>query len=101
MGFGHRSFFVWIFNIGRGRGYGGEKVEVIVYIRTEPGKALEILERVKQLSGTKFAAATTGRFDIVVRVEVPDVEGIGKSVVGDIQNIPGVRYTETSLIVAK
>jgi len=75
-------------------------MQVIVYIRTEPGKALDILGKIKGLAGVKFAAATTGRFDIVARLEVADVEGIGKSVVGEIQQIPGVRYTETSLIVA-
>lgn len=47
----------------------------------------------------KFAVATTGRFDIVARIEVESVEAIGKSVVGEIQKIPGVRYTETSIIV--
>lgn len=47
----------------------------------------------------KFAAATTGRFDIVVRIEVEDVAAIGKSVVGEIQKISGVKYTETSIIV--
>jgi DNA-binding Lrp family transcriptional regulator len=48
----------------------------------------------------RFSAGTTGRFDIVVRVEIPDLKALGKSVVGKIQGIPGVRYTETSLIVA-
>jgi len=75
-------------------------MQAIVYIRTEPGKALEIFERVKKVSGVKFVAATTGRFDLVVRIEVQDIAGVGKSVVEEIQKIPGVRYTETSMIVA-
>jgi DNA-binding Lrp family transcriptional regulator len=75
-------------------------MQIIVYIRTEPGKALEILEKIRSLAGVKFVAATTGRFDVVARIEVPDVQSIGKSVVEEIQRIPGVRYTETSVIVA-
>lgn len=75
-------------------------MQAIVYIRTEPGKALEILGKIKKISGVKFAAATTGRFDIVARIEVADLESIGKSVVGDIQKVPGVKLTETSLIVS-
>lgn len=75
-------------------------MQAIVYIRTDPGKALDLLKKVKALPGIKFAAATTGRFDIVARIEAEDLEAIGKSVVGEIQKIPGVRYTETSLIVA-
>jgi len=76
-------------------------MQAIVYIRTDPGKALDLLEKVKNVEGVKFAAATTGRFDIVARVEAPDLEAIGEAVVGKIQGIEGVRYTETSLIVTQ
>jgi DNA-binding Lrp family transcriptional regulator len=75
-------------------------MQAIVYIRTDPGKPLDLLEQVKKVSGVKFAAATAGRFDIVARIEAPDLESIAKAVVGEIQKIPGVRYTETSMIVA-
>ena len=75
-------------------------MQAIVYIRTDPSKALEILDEVKKLSGVKFAAATTGRYDIVVRVEAADLKDIGDKVVGKIQAIPGIRSTETSMIVA-
>jgi DNA-binding Lrp family transcriptional regulator len=76
------------------------KMQAIVYIRTDPGKPLDLLEEIKKISGVKFAAATAGRFDIVARIEATDLEALGKTVVGEIQKIPGVRYTETSLIVA-
>lgn len=75
-------------------------MQALVYIRTEPGSALEIFKQIKNISGVKFAAAVTGRFDIVTRIEVQDLSGVGKSVVEEIQKIPGVRYTETSMIVA-
>lgn len=75
-------------------------MQAIVYIRTDPGKALELLGQIKNLPEVKFVAATAGRFDLVARIEVQDVESIGKSVVGEIQKIAGIRYTETSIIVA-
>jgi DNA-binding Lrp family transcriptional regulator len=75
-------------------------MQAIVYIRTDPSKALKILDKVKKLPGVKFAAATTGRFDIVVRVEAADLKDIGDKVVDKIQAIPGIRSTETSMIVA-
>ncbi len=75
-------------------------MQAIVYIRTEPGKALGLMDKIKKLPEVRFAAATTGRFDIVVRVEVTDLSALGESVVGKIQRISGVRYTETSMIVA-
>ncbi len=75
-------------------------MQAIVHIRTEPGKALKILEEVKKVQGVKVAFATTGRFDILARVEAGDLKDLGDKVVGRIQGIPGVRGTETSMIVA-
>ena len=76
------------------------EMQAIVYIRTDPGKALALLDEVKKLPGVKFAAATAGRFDIVARIEAADLKALGDAVVSKIQRISGVRYTETSLIVA-
>ncbi len=75
-------------------------MEAIVCIRTEPGKALKIVETVKKVPGVKVAFATTGRFDIIARVEAVDLKALGETVVGRIQTIGGVKNTETSLIVA-
>ncbi|TEU13662.1 MAG: Lrp/AsnC family transcriptional regulator [Hadesarchaea archaeon] len=75
-------------------------MQAIVYIRTDPGKALALLDEVKKLPGVKFAAATAGRFDIVTRIEAADMKALGDAVVSKIQGISGIRYTETSLIVA-
>ncbi|HID60746.1 MAG TPA: Lrp/AsnC family transcriptional regulator [Hadesarchaea archaeon] len=75
-------------------------MQAIVYIRTEPGRGLKLLDEIKKLPEVRFAAATTGRFDIVIRVEIPDLAALGESVVSRIQGISGVRYTETSMIVA-
>jgi DNA-binding Lrp family transcriptional regulator len=75
-------------------------MQAIVHIRTDPGKALKILESVKKIEGVKVAFATTGRFDIIARVEAADLKAIGETVVSKIQGIGGVRSTETSLIVA-
>ena len=75
-------------------------MQAILYIRTDPGKALKLLETIKKVSGVKVAFATTGRFDIVARIEAKDLEALGEAVVSKIQSISGVRYTETSLIVA-
>ncbi len=74
-------------------------MQAIVYIRTDPGKALKLLAEIKKLPGVKFAAATAGRFDIVARVEAADLKALGDAVVGKIQGIPGIKYTETSMIV--
>jgi len=75
-------------------------MRAIVHIRTDPGKALKILDAVKKIEGVKVAFATTGRFDIIARVEAADLKAVGEAVVSKIQAIAGVRSTETSMIVA-
>lgn len=75
-------------------------MQALVYIRTEPGKALKLLDAVKKVKGVQVAFATAGRFDIVARVEAADLKALGDAIVGKIQGINGIRYTETSLIVA-
>lgn len=70
-----------------------------MYIRADPGKSFDIVAAVKQVQGVKEAWATTGRFDVVVRIEVADLKAIGDVVCKNIQTISGVRSTETSLIV--
>jgi len=74
-------------------------MQAIVYIRTDPGKALKLLGEVKKIPGVKFAAATAGRFDIVARIEAADIKALGETAVGKIQGVPGIKYTETSVIV--
>lgn len=75
-------------------------MQAIVFVRTDPGRPLELLEVVREMEGVKFAAATTGRYDIVTRVEADDIGKIGEKVVGEIHDLDGVRYTETAPIVA-
>jgi len=74
-------------------------MQAIVHIRTDPGKALKILDAVKKVEGVRVAFATTGRFDIITRVEASDLRAISEAVVSKIQAIAGVRSTETSMIV--
>ena len=75
-------------------------MQAFVYIRTDPGKAMKILNAIKKMGGIKVAYATTGRFDVIAEVEGADLKAIGELVVSKIQEIGGVRSTETSMIVA-
>ncbi|KXB03583.1 hypothetical protein AKJ48_03745 [candidate division MSBL1 archaeon SCGC-AAA261O19] len=76
-------------------------MQAIVYVRTDPGMALDILDEIAGIEGVKFTAAVTGRFDIITRVEVENLEELGEKVVEEIHNLDGVRYTETAPIVAR
>lgn len=75
-------------------------MEALVFVRADAGKSLDILAAIKKVKGVKEAYATTGRFDVVTRVEAADLKALGETVVRRIQAIEGVRSTETSMIVA-
>ncbi len=75
-------------------------MEVLVFIRVGPGKSLDVANAVKGIEGVKEAYATTGRFDVVAKVEAADLKALGETVVKKIQTVEGVRSTETSIIVA-
>lgn len=76
-------------------------MQAIVYVRTESGKALDLLDKISGIKGVKFVAAITGRFDIIARVESETIEELGEKVVNEIHNLGGVKYTETAPIVAR
>jgi DNA-binding Lrp family transcriptional regulator len=75
-------------------------MEVLVFIRTRAGKALDVVEEVKKTEGVKEAFAITGRYDVVARVEAESIEKLGETVVRKIHGIDGVERTETAIIVA-
>ncbi|KUO40474.1 MAG: hypothetical protein AVW06_02390 [Hadesarchaea archaeon DG-33-1] len=75
-------------------------MEALVFVRAAAGKSLNAAETIKKIEGVKEAYATTGRFDVVARVEAADLRAVGETVVKKIQAVEGVRSTETSMIVA-
>lgn len=75
-------------------------MEALVFVRVDAGKSLDAAQAIKKLEGVKEAYATTGRFDVVAKVEAADLRAVGETVVKKIQAVEGVRSTETSMIVA-
>ncbi len=73
-------------------------MRALVYIRTQPGKALELAGKLKKVAGVSEVYAVTGRFDLVALVEGEDLKTIAGIVVDKIQKA-GATSTETALIV--
>jgi DNA-binding Lrp family transcriptional regulator len=71
-----------------------DMVEACVLIRTERGKFVEVVKRIKQLKGVVDAYPVLGRFDAVAHVSVSDTRELG-DVVMKIGNMAGVVFTET------
>jgi uncharacterized protein with GYD domain len=69
-------------------------ISACILIRTERGRFDEVVERMKQFTETKNVIAVLGRYDVVVEIQVPDYESLGKTVM-KMGKMGGVVFTET------
>lgn len=81
-------------------------IRAYVLVSTDPGKAKVVAEEAGKISGSsprvKIAHAITGRHDVLVQVEADESDSLAKIadiVLSKIAKIPGVRRTETALVV--
>ena len=70
-------------------------MEAYILIKTEGGKARDILEDIKSMGGTESADGTYGSYDLVVRAKADDLAGL---VVDKIRRLDGVVDTNTLII---
>ncbi len=74
-------------------------VSAYILIQAEVGVALDVATSAKNLNGVVFVDAITGPYDVLVKVEAQTMDELGKSVVSDVQKIPGITRTLTCPIV--
>ena len=65
-----------------------------ILIHCLAGKYDDLLPGIKTIKGVKDAFGTLGRWDIVVKVEVKDLQAMDQLTI-EIKNIKGVRDVET------
>lgn len=73
-------------------------VEAFVLIQVEMAQGRRVTEEVAGVSGVRLSQFVTGPYDVIARVQAPDVDMLGK-LVDDIQRIPGVTRTLTCTII--
>jgi DNA-binding Lrp family transcriptional regulator len=73
--------------------------KLYVLIKVEPGHIEEILGSVSQKKFVKEAAAVTGSYDVIVKLEGESITQIISTVVNDIHRITGITSTETLVAV--
>ena len=73
--------------------------KLYVLIKVEPGHIEGILGSVTQKRYVKEAAAVTGSYDIIVKLEGESISQVLSTVVTDILKIPGITSTETLVAV--
>ena len=70
-----------------------------ILIQTEVGKAQQVARNVRSIAGVTEAENVTGPYDVVVRAEAHDMDGLGRLVVSEIQMLTGITRTLTCPVV--
>lgn len=70
-----------------------------VLIGCEAPKVVEAIKALRQKAGVLGAEAVTGNYDIIATVQDSDVEAIAKTVLMEIAGVPGVKSTNTCVII--
>ncbi|MGH2608587.1 MAG: Lrp/AsnC ligand binding domain-containing protein [Tepidiformaceae bacterium] len=70
---------------------------VFVMIKTDPGHGTEVANAVADISSFSEGYSITGQYDLLVKLYVEDVDGLGRLIERDIHAIPHIRETFTIL----
>jgi DNA-binding Lrp family transcriptional regulator len=70
-----------------------------ILVSVEAGQARDVLDAIRGLEGHRQAHTCWGQPDIFAFFEVPDDRHLAEVVLEKIHNMPGVRTTETHLVV--
>lgn len=73
------------------------KAYVLINIRT--GDVKKVVKELRKLDNVVEANMTFGPYDSVALLETEDINGVGSTIVNEIQSIPGVLDTLTCLAV--
>ncbi len=69
-------------------------------VETEIGRLDEVLRKLRTVPGVTEVQAVTGPFDLIVKVEAPQINVALDTVVHRIRRIAGIKSTETLVTVA-
>ncbi|MDN5791386.1 MAG: Lrp/AsnC ligand binding domain-containing protein [Micrococcales bacterium] len=74
-------------------------VQAYILIQSEVGKAADVAGQVAEISGVTLAEDVTGPYDVIARVEAPNVDDLGRLVIAKLQEVPGITRTLTCTVV--
>jgi DNA-binding Lrp family transcriptional regulator len=70
-----------------------------IFIQAEPGTAGRVVEAVRAIDRISEVDGVTGPYDVIARVEAPDLDQLARRVLAGIQAIDGVIRTLVSPVV--
>ncbi|HEV8682444.1 MAG TPA: Lrp/AsnC ligand binding domain-containing protein [Actinomycetota bacterium] len=78
---------------------GGEVVRAYILIQNQVGLSAGVARDVAQIKGVNSAEVVTGPYDVIAQAEAPNLDEVGRLVVGKVQAIEGVTRTLTCPVV--
>jgi DNA-binding Lrp family transcriptional regulator len=79
---------------------GGGYIDGLVFVGTASGSTRDVVRVVRNMKGVLGLAVVTGDYDLIVQVRGRTIESLAATVLEQLQSIPGVTSTSTSLILA-
>jgi DNA-binding Lrp family transcriptional regulator len=74
-------------------------VQAYILVQTEVGRAADVAKEIAKIVGVTQAEDVTGPYDVIVRAEADNVDGLGRLVASGIQSVEGITRTLTCPIV--
>lgn len=74
-------------------------VQAYVLVQTEVGSTVGVRSAIATIPGVVSAEDVTGPYDIIVRVEAPGIDELGREVLSAIQQVGGITRTLTCPVV--
>jgi DNA-binding Lrp family transcriptional regulator len=68
-----------------------------VLVRCELGRVEDVAAGIMEIEGVSEVHSITGPWDLLVKLYAPEYEAFGDLIPGRLQNVPGIRETETLL----
>jgi DNA-binding Lrp family transcriptional regulator len=70
-----------------------------VLVQTEVGATVGVRSAIAAIPGVVSAEDVTGPYDIIVRVEAPGIDELGREILSAIQQVGGITRTLTCPVV--
>jgi Lrp/AsnC family transcriptional regulator for asnA, asnC and gidA len=77
----------------------GMRASAITGLNVERSKTKDALAQLMEMQEVRFIAVTTGTFDIIIEVVLPDTDSLHDFLVERLAAVPGLVRTDTSMIL--
>jgi DNA-binding Lrp family transcriptional regulator len=77
----------------------GYSVAALVLVNVDQSQWRKVREAVVQLPGIEYLAFTSGGFDLVLLVRLPDIQDLRDVVLVRLHDIPGIRSAQTIFVL--